>query len=1095
LPADYEALKAQDRESIVMKTFKAIGTLMLFATLAGCGGGGDSGGGATPPPPPPPSGIGAAGGTVTGPAGAKVVVPSGALTTNVDIAVAQSSAGSPAMPAGVTAFGQMFAFTPHGTTFAAPVTITVPFDPATVPAGSTPVLYKTNANQSAWEVVTGATVSGSTMTAAVASFSFAIVASDSELTVKHWKLWTYDDNDQSSEIVQEATQFGGLLDKPLSVGGPLPFVDAGRTDKRALLHVFSNTGGSTFFTSTEAPAVTGDQTLTTAQTELTQRYTFQKTVAGATLKFVVTSAKVETIDAGGAEPGRGVCPWLPDNATEAQLAEQCGKDLMHAHDTFVLTARKIGDPDVLFIRGGELLLRGHHGFWNYGAYALLGEFPLWSIDDFTIDFHTDESHELRHTTLTLKAPITVNVPLDELAVGDKFNVEVYLRSLASNLVQGESIVNATLKDPLQASGVAIELSGLVQLPTVDDEPLVPTAHPCATAPLTEAGTIQFKSANSRFPERQMGADVSLERTGGTAGAVSVRLQTADGSAIAGGDYQSVDEIVRWGDGEGGERVVNIPFVLDAVEEPEEAVNLNLTTFSGCAALGAQAASTVTILDDDRPVPVAPTFTISGTVVGLEGSGLVLRTTTGDQVTPTTNGAFAFVRHFDDGSAYAVTVVTQPNNPAQVCSVTNGSGTISGADVTNVAVSCNTPGPNGSLDRSFGLQGKVFDTSRPPTRILQQADGKLLVIAAMTLSRYNTDGTLDATFGTAGRVTIVGDGDALDAAYALTVQPDGKIIVVGDTSSPTMFQIRCFVERFNADGTLDATFGTGGTVFEDSDDFMDDLKAVMLQPDGKILVAGSATPSPRGLPNSDFAVMRFLSNGTIDDQFGFHGFATQDLGGRTELVSAAALQEDGSIVVTGRVFTDPGSGNSDFGIVRFLSTGQLDTTFGGDGIVRYDFTVGGDVPATFDGGNWDVPADILIQPDQKIVIVGYTSLTPVFTPRAAVMRLTTFGLADPAFGTAGLATVTALTEANGVAMQEDGKLVIVGRASGDFGIERLTAAGTVDDAFGTDGLVKVDFFGGNDSPNAVLVQGDGRIVAAGLARNGSGSGLGIVRVMP
>src|SRR4051812_43166343 len=160
--------------------------LLMSLTLAGCGGGGDSDGG--PPPPPPATGIGAAGGTVNGPAGAKVMIPANALTTNTDIVVAQSSAGSPAQPNGVTAFGQIFAFTPHGTTFASPVTITVPFDPTTVPAGSTPVLYKTNAAQTAWEVVPGATVSGATMTAPVSSFSFAIVASDSELTVKHWKL-------------------------------------------------------------------------------------------------------------------------------------------------------------------------------------------------------------------------------------------------------------------------------------------------------------------------------------------------------------------------------------------------------------------------------------------------------------------------------------------------------------------------------------------------------------------------------------------------------------------------------------------------------------------------------------------------------------------------------------------------------------------------------------------------------------------------------------------------------------------------------------------------------------------------------------------
>ncbi|HKQ14213.1 MAG TPA: hypothetical protein VJT80_12330 [Steroidobacteraceae bacterium] len=154
----------------------------VFALCAACGGGGDGGdeggGGNNPPPPPPPAntGIGTAGGTVTGASGAKVVIPAGALTANVDIQVHQTSSGAPALPAGVTPAGAMFAFTPHGTTFAVPATITVPFDPALVPGGATPTLFKTNANQTAFEPVTGATVNGASMSGPVTSFSFAIVA-------------------------------------------------------------------------------------------------------------------------------------------------------------------------------------------------------------------------------------------------------------------------------------------------------------------------------------------------------------------------------------------------------------------------------------------------------------------------------------------------------------------------------------------------------------------------------------------------------------------------------------------------------------------------------------------------------------------------------------------------------------------------------------------------------------------------------------------------------------------------------------------------------------------------------------------------------
>jgi alpha-tubulin suppressor-like RCC1 family protein len=139
----------------------------LLLLLAACGG---SGGEAQQNVPM----VGAAGGTVTGPHGAQVVIPPGALSTATPIAIAQSASGAPAVPAGFNAFGPMYAFTPHGTTFAAPVTVTVPFDPAQVPAGATPVLYKTNA-QNQWEPIPGATIGAGTATAQVTSFSFFLL--------------------------------------------------------------------------------------------------------------------------------------------------------------------------------------------------------------------------------------------------------------------------------------------------------------------------------------------------------------------------------------------------------------------------------------------------------------------------------------------------------------------------------------------------------------------------------------------------------------------------------------------------------------------------------------------------------------------------------------------------------------------------------------------------------------------------------------------------------------------------------------------------------------------------------------------------------
>jgi alpha-tubulin suppressor-like RCC1 family protein len=151
-----------------MKRGTAALLVAALGLLAACGGGDDGGG------QQQPAGIGAAGGTVNGASGAQVVVPAGALATDTPIAIEQTSVGAPALPTGFVAFGPMFAFTPHGTTFAVPVTVTIPFDPARVPAGATPVLYKTNA-QGAWEVVPSATINAGTVTAQVASFSSFLI--------------------------------------------------------------------------------------------------------------------------------------------------------------------------------------------------------------------------------------------------------------------------------------------------------------------------------------------------------------------------------------------------------------------------------------------------------------------------------------------------------------------------------------------------------------------------------------------------------------------------------------------------------------------------------------------------------------------------------------------------------------------------------------------------------------------------------------------------------------------------------------------------------------------------------------------------------
>jgi len=493
-----------------------------------------------------------------------------------------------------------------------------------------------------------------------------------------------------------------------------------------------------------------------------------------------------------------------------------------------------------------------------------------------------------------------------------------------------------------------------------------------------------------------------------------------------------------------------------------------------------------------PPPPAQKFALGGTVTGLAGSGLVLRTNLFDEVRPTAGGTFTFPQAVTDGSAYSVSVAMPPANPLQVCSVTNGSGTIAGADVTNVRVDCVTPAANGALDPSFGSQGKLFG-SGASTALALQADGKLLTLGGMRLSRFNADGSIDAGFGNAGTVTIVANGGPLDAMRALALQSDGKIVVAGFTSLPTAGLGDDFVVfRFNTDGSLDSGFGSGGKVVTDFNGSTDRAQAVMVQPDGKIVAAGNAVLGTLTHADQDFALVRYLSDGTLDAAFGTGGKATLNITGITDIANAAALQPDGKIVVVGRTFHDRfgrSEGEPDIGVARFLADGRADTGFGTQGVVRIDFSIAGGVVTApdFDGANWDDANDVAIQADGRIVIGGYTITAGVF--RSALVLLTGSGQPEA------LVSSPLADQANGIALQADGKIVIAGSSNGDFALVRFLASGALDTSFASGGQLRIDFFGGFDSANDVRVQPDGKIVAAGSVSNGTGRGSGLVRALP
>jgi uncharacterized delta-60 repeat protein len=694
---------------------------------------------------------------------------------------------------------------------------------------------------------------------------------------------------------------------------------------------------------------------------------------------------------------------------------------------------------------------------------------LWNASNFILDRDVDGDGQ--HAKLALIQNLPVNVDLSKVGKDNKFTVAVTLETDIFNRRHSEfAYLGAFLRDPQEIGGdVQVITEGLEPTDGLLSEPEDPTL-PAGCVP--GAGTLEFVSPSYTIGEAVGASGVTLlvMRTGGRAGQVTATVSTSDGTATAGEDYTPPITTVTFNDGEIGPRAVKVPLIYSADAEPDKTFNVTLSAPTGCAHLGL-ASTVVTILDDTRPLPSS--FTIGGTVSGLVGTGLVLKNLGTNDLSPG-NGVFAFTIPFPSGIPYNVTVAAQPTNPTQVCTVANGSGTVTDANITNVTVACLTPDTTPGLDPLFGSGGKVT-TGMPggAKAMALQTDGKIVLVGGKTLARYNTDGSPDSTFGT---VTVL-----MGTAQAVAIQPDGKIVVAGFSRTTTQDDFA--VERYDGNGILDTSFG-GGLVTTDFNGSLDKAWAVLVQTDGKIVVAGhAATGTPLGLDN-DFAVARYTSIGALDMSFNTDGKVTTNVGGRTDLTSAAVLQPDGGIVLTGRV-SDDGIG-ADVGLVRYDGNGSPDPGFGVQGIVRTNLA--------------SLPSGVALQPDGKILVSvrALAGGTTVF----GAMRFEGDGDVDTGFGIGGLATAgfSPLNDyAHAVAVGSGGKIVVAGQSSNlvnpDFAIARFTAGGTLDPSFDTDGKLTVSFFDSFDSAECAAIQTDGKIVVGGFARNGTSTALGMVRVLP
>jgi uncharacterized delta-60 repeat protein len=398
---------------------------------------------------------------------------------------------------------------------------------------------------------------------------------------------------------------------------------------------------------------------------------------------------------------------------------------------------------------------------------------------------------------------------------------------------------------------------------------------------------------------------------------------------------------------------------------------------------------------------------------------------------------------------------------------------------------------GALDPTFGARGRVrtdFGQIDGIEDLAVQSDGKIVAVGStqhpttfadqFALARYSKDGSLDATFGTDGKVTTEFGGSA-NAAYAVALQSDGKIVAAGVAGGgPTGADIA--LARYNTDGSLDPSFGVGGKVVTDFNSTHEAAAGLAIQPDGRIVIVGSTRtfgPFQTNLP--EFALARYNQNGSLDTSFDGDGkVSTRFTPAWADLGFGIALGPDGKIVTAGWALPDGASGPGAIDIARYNANGSLDASFDGDGRVV-------SAPGTDNAG-----FAVVVQPDRRIVVAGFVDFD------LALVRYNAGGRLDSTFGSEGVArsSLGRFAVAQDLVREPDGKLVAAGSVSrsttdpGDiaFAVARFDRSGEHDDSF-HGGAISTDF-GGADQAQALALQADGKIVAGGFSARVENGGI-------
>jgi uncharacterized delta-60 repeat protein len=401
---------------------------------------------------------------------------------------------------------------------------------------------------------------------------------------------------------------------------------------------------------------------------------------------------------------------------------------------------------------------------------------------------------------------------------------------------------------------------------------------------------------------------------------------------------------------------------------------------------------------------------------------------------------------------------------------------------------------GDLDPAFGTGGRVLTSLGSGQDSAQamaiQPDGKIVVagfaeLPARTavLLRYNADGSPDDGFGSTG-VAAVPIRDGATQFFGLALQPDGKVVAVGLVDTIDPIGSSWLLVRLDERGVPDPEFGSGGIVIADAAGQFGHANAVVLDPLGNLVVAGTSAPG------TSFAttVARFQPNGTPDETFGTSGASTFEASPGPDIATDVALDASGGILV---LATAGEAGASQIALLRYLSGGTLDAGFGSGGVVTSRV-----------GPISDIANAVLVQPDGKIVVAStarrgfYQLCSPSFpgciefpNDAVALLRFAADGEPDSSFGAGGVVVNDisfGFDSAESVVQQDDGKLVVAGLIQTDFTqaaffVGRYEEDGTRDATFGANGFATTRFAPNEFSgATAVRLQPGLGITAAGNA---------------